>query len=638
MSVIDNLIDAQLSRNGSTNAKGTIIPLHCAQMREYGSRGGRIQFDCPQDDEINSRGNAIADWYDSNDLGSKMDYIFDVFVCRGEILWLTLPLEDNKYWIEFFQGGTSHKHPQFKLYYKRGGREIEAATIRYSYEKDDSEIGSVNGYGLPSPGFAHVDGEQKTLGWVKLIITADTIVAIDCNSEPDLRREYRGYENNNVVVSANPFAPILPVSLAVNNPQQTGKQGTGDFHVFAHLIEQHEARLGWVDTNLSTFGNPTLVTTRSPQEVAEVTTDITTNTWAANQGFKDNVGDGLGVPSDKSLTGRSASNKRVKKIVGNVQPDERFGYIQVDPISADLTNYIRNDRELIHWCLGGVDPIGISTSATFGEIKTLFGRVQNTADKKANSLFKALGKLFSIMVANEEQKFKANLIVAIANSKLASQIPNLESLSDESAQQIYQLWRTGQLDKYQIRFDTKIGLPPMGDRRVVWRHTREVYKPSTRDLLDLSIVGRNLREDGLNQEFTMGRLYPELSPKEIQAATSGFSPRVIENQMKGIISLLQFYQQAMAISGTQDPNIPLGLELGINELIASAIESLRKELNYGKPNYTAADASTTPANLSANISELLARINSSSSSPGASLSAAESTTSIAANIPIAGTN
>jgi hypothetical protein len=635
MSIINELIRSQLARDGSGGGRGTIVPLHCAQMREYGSRGGHVQFDCPQDDDINSRGIAISKWYKSNGLAAKMDYIFDVFVCWGEILWLILPLDNGDYWVEFFQGGLKHTDPQFKVYYKNGGREIESAVIRYSYEKDNT-IGTV-GMGMPSPISGNVGGTSTSTRWIKLIITADTIVTIDSGSEPDLRVNYQGqYFGNDVKIAPNPFAPVLPIALSINNPQQTGKQGTGDFHVFSHMIELHEQRLACVDENLHDFGNPSLVTTRSAQEVIDTATTDIPNTWASNQGYRDGVGDGFSGSSDKSLVGRIGGRLRqkIKKIIGNVAQDERFGYIQVDPVSSDLTNYIRSDRELIHWCLGGVDPIGISTSATFGEIKTLFGRVQNTADKKAGSLFNGLGKLFAIAVANEEQKFKANFILAIAQSKLAKSIPDLANLTDEQVQNLYQMYRSGDLDKYQISFNSAIGLPPMGDRTVVWRHTREVHKPSTRDLLDLSIVGRNLREDGLNQEFTMGKLYPELSPKEIQAATTGFSPRVVENQLNGLNSLLQFYQASMGVPGSQNPNIPLAIELGLSELIANGVNSLKKELNYGKPVYTAADAASTPASLS----EFISRAAASTNPTGEPANPDGANSAIAANIPTAGTN
>lgn len=619
--IINQLIKAQLSRDGSNGGRGTVVPLHCAQMREYGSRGGKVQFDCPQDDETNSRGSALKKWFESNDLAAKMDYIFDVFTCWGEVLWLILPLDNGDYWIEFFQGGLKHDNPQFKIYYKNGGREIETAVIRYSYQKDNA-IGSGS---IPMGGGGNT---STTTRWVKLIINSESIVTMDCGSEPDLTINSNQYSlGNNVKVDPNPFAPILPIALSVNNPQQTGKQGTGDFHVFAALIENHEERLNWVDENLETFGNPSLVTTRSAAEVMETSMTDTPNTWAANQGFRDGVGDGYSGSSSKSLSGRRGiKGKRISKVIGNVNVDERFGYIQTSPIPGDLTQYIRNDRELIHWCLGGVDPVGISTSPTFGEIKTLFGRVQNTANKKASSLFNALGRLFAIAIGNEEQKFKAAFIVSIANCPdLLSQVPDPRSLPDEQCQSLYQLFRKGVLEPLGFKF-TLVGLPPMGDRSVSWRHTTEVYKPSTRDLLDLSIVGRNMREDGLNQEFVTGKLYPEMSPKDIQAATSGFSPRVVENQLNGLNSLLQFNQQCMQVPGIQDPKIPLAIELGIAQLIATGIESLKKELNYGRPIYTAAAASTTPDSLAEFISSSMESTSTTSSSPTISLPAAGGTT------------
>lgn len=622
--VINQLIKAQLARDGADGGRGTVIPLHCAQMREYGSRGGRVQFDCPQDDDINSRGNALKKWYTSNDLAAKMDYIFDVFTCWGEVLWLILPLDDGDYWIEFFQGGLKHTEPQFKIYYKNGGRDIETAVIRYSYEKENSMGNSM----LPSNGGGNT---SSTTRWVKLIINSESIVTMDCGSLPDLTLNYSQYGGlgSNFKVDPNPFSPLLPIALSVNNPQQTGKQGTGDFHVFSQLIENHEERLGWVDENLETFGNPSLVTTRSASEVTETAMSDVPNTWASNQGFRDSVGDGYSGSSSKSLSGRRGTRgKRISKVIGNVGQDERFGFIQTTPVPGDLTQYIRNDRELIHWCLGGVDPIGISSSPTFGEIKTLFGRVQNTANKKATSLFNALGRLFAIAIGNEEQKFKAAFMVAISNApKLAKQIPDLDSLSDEQCQSLYQVFRQGNLEPFKFSF-TPVGLPPMGDRTVSWRHTVEVYKPSTRDLLDLSIVGRNMREDGLNQEFVTGKLYPEMSPKEIQAATSGFSPRVVESQLNGLNSLLQFYQQCMNVPGTQDPKIPLAIELGIPDLIATGIESLKKELNYGKPIYTAATASTTPNSLSEFISSSMGATSTASANAATTISipAAGSTT------------
>jgi hypothetical protein len=215
--VINSLIKAQLSRDGTNGGRGTVIPLHCAQMREYGSRGGRIQFDCPQDDDTNSRGNALKKWYMGNDLAAKMDYIFDVFTCWGEVLWLLLPLDDSDYWVEFFQGGLKHPEPQFKIYYKNGGRDIETAVIRYSYEKENS-LGNI---AIPSSANTNT---STTTRWVKLIVSSESIVTMDCGSMPDLAMNHSQYSiGNNVKTTPNPFAPLLPIALSVNNPQQASR-------------------------------------------------------------------------------------------------------------------------------------------------------------------------------------------------------------------------------------------------------------------------------------------------------------------------------------------------------------------------------------------------------------------------------
>ena len=308
--IIEQLIKAQLERDGKSGGKSTIIPLHCAQMREYGSRGGHIQFDCPQDDDANSRGNAILNWYKSNDLGAKMDYIFDVFVCWGEILWLILPdPSGDGYWIEHFAGGLKNPEPQYKVYYSQGGRDIDKVVIRYSYEKPN-ELGIGNN--LPIYGS---DNYNVTTRWVKLIVTADTITTVDLATKPDLNYTYSQFsiDGGGTRVDPNPFAPIIPCQLSVNNPRQTGKHGTGDFHVFSTMIENHEQRLAIVDDNLETFGNPTLVTTRNSQEVTEAIGADSSNTWASSQGYIDGVGDRYSGSNFKNRPYEKSSKRVVGK-------------------------------------------------------------------------------------------------------------------------------------------------------------------------------------------------------------------------------------------------------------------------------------------------------------------------------------
>ena len=49
--------------------------------------------------------------------------------------------------------------------------------------------------------------------------------------------------------------------------------------------------------------------------------------------------------------------------------------------------YIKQYRSEIRLALGGVDDIDFGTASTAFEIKTLYGRVASTAEKKARALF-----------------------------------------------------------------------------------------------------------------------------------------------------------------------------------------------------------------------------------------------------------
>ena len=78
-----------------------------------------------------------------------------------------------------------------------------------------------------------------------------------------------------------------------------------------------------------------------------------------------------------------------------------------DSVSGDQNLYVKQYRSEIRLALGGVDDIDINTAATAYEIKTLYGRVAATAEKKARSLFTyGLCRLFAMMIYAEERNFR----------------------------------------------------------------------------------------------------------------------------------------------------------------------------------------------------------------------------------------
>ena len=70
-----------------------------------------------------------------------------------------------------------------------------------------------------------------------------------------------------------------------------------------------------------------------------------------------------------------------------------------DAVSGDQNLYVKQYRSEIRLALGGVDDIDIGTASTAYEMKSLYGRVAATAEKKAKALFKyGLCQLFSISI------------------------------------------------------------------------------------------------------------------------------------------------------------------------------------------------------------------------------------------------
>ena len=593
---LESLIKSVLDRDGKHGGEATTVALHCAQMREWGVRGGNIELRPIQDDAKDTRLKFFTNLWQHNQFLHRLDHIMDCFVCRGEILWYFQPDPENPglYRIEFFVGGQNHPDPQFKIYYKSGGREIDKAYIRYSYDYE-------------TPGIA-----LKQQRWVKIVVSQDYVEQSESTTKPLFdgafnagsfaRYEPQGTPEFSWIQGSqkydNPFKPYLPVVLSKNNARQLGQQGSDDFYWIQSVIETYEQLVEKAHKNLRMFSNPILITTRSAQEVMSQASGWS-NTWASANRYYDLSGSNYSgstnqadVPNwgmQRSPLGMWQSNTSegsLDTIFGNVGEGERFAFIQADAVSGDQNLWIRQISEKIHWSLGGIDPQGLSASATFGEIKTLFGRVENTADKKSYALYghTGLGKVFERILWREEKLFK-NWLFAILSDHYPKQFAGLnspEQLTDEICQALWNMKHQGAI----ALPDNPVGILPLGDRTVTWRYTREVFQNTTREELDRSIAARNEREDGLSQEWVLRKQYPNMTDQEIRNAMSGFSPRVVENAAQSIQIALQLFNQFMQLPDPQNPKGPSwGVRLGMPDLIEQAMMTLQKEISYGQPKY-----------------------------------------------------
>jgi hypothetical protein len=648
--ILESLIKSTLDKNAASGGESSIVAMHCQQMREYGIRGGNIEFFPMQDNENGDRKKFISDIWHHNQLALSLNHIMDTFVCRGEILWFVLPDPEmpNNYYIDFFHGGINDPEPEFKVYYAPGGRKIDKAVIVYSYEIE--QVGA-----LPLTRWVQLTATSETIEMRESHVKPEIAAAgqterTDLFSNPNMSNalmpsgtayplsldfmQRTGKQNLQNFSYPNPFKPYIPVVLSKNNGRRSGQRGASDFAPVAGQIEAHELMLRKIRENLELFAGPSLVTTRSATEVLETATKSAIATWASQNRYVDMYGGntsgstnpidappGVGATPGGFLPLDAKYNRQIAKIIGNVQDRERFGYIQPNPVTGDMSQYANQYRENIHWTLGGLDPLGLRSGATFGEIRSLFGRIQNTAEQKANGLLTyGLQKVFELCIAHQEILFKEWLFKELTtgtNAQLFPTLLNPEQLDDATAIEIYKIGtqppepvenkeKNGRgrpkketLPEPFINFSSPpSGMVPGGDRSCSWRYTREVYQLTTQERLQLSIAARNEREDGLSQEWVLRRQYPDLTDEEIQNAMSGFSPRVVNNATGAVISLIQMYQQMlqMAQVGLQ-PDLFGQITIKLGEMIGEAMLTLDKELSYGRPKFKNAEPIVNRYNL-----------------------------------------
>jgi hypothetical protein len=569
--------------------KTSVVSLHLSQMREWGVRGGNIQIKSIQDFN-NIRKDFIEDLLLDNYVKHRLESAMNHMVARGEVMWVVQPSESigSGYAIDYFVGGRENPDPEYYVFYKESDpTSIECVVTQRGFESNTTSIYVDQPSSFLQKGLT---GYQQ-MKWVITFIDESSYISWTFDQKPQsLRSLYYWYASiknkpgasrmmnagKSPEIKPNPFSPNLPFAVCKNSASRRTDKGLDDFTPLKDSIEDHNELLMGVGKNLKVFYTPTLVTSRDASSVLDSAQDNgysagSVATWAGQNGFF------------SALTQNGSVPFKMPQVIGNIKEGERFGYVQVpDVVSGDHNLYIRSLRELIHWTLGGVDPLGISASATFGEIKSLFGRIENTAFRKADIILgdKGLCKLLVLILVNEENKAKIAMTKYVVYQYLNGD-PSAERLvSDTITDAIFRDLYFFITDELKIQIP---GLPPLGEQGCSWRYTKDVFERTTRDQLDASIVYRNAREDGISQSIALSQLYPNMKDDEIRDSMSGFSPRVVNNAMAGISSLIQLHNQLMQMPSPENPELPWALTLGTDTLIQQGVKTLQKELAWTNP-------------------------------------------------------
>ena len=503
-----------------------------------------LTFFCEQD-TYRSRTRFLEDVIRLNRLDIRFPSIIRNFLIDGCGLFYFRPDPKLKYQIYFFNKN------QYRVYHDVNG-EVEEVIIIYSYKVKNANLG------LPSNAY----GQNKR--YVRLSLTADEITEVETDTELSFDLE------PGAILSPAKKRPntlgFVPAVEVLNKPNASGTEGEGEFDPFMEQIVLHDQLTRNIAKNIEFFGNPTLISSRPRSDLVEANDSQSTfrPTISSQSGFA-----GVDSPSTRVSepfgTGMG-SGLRVPRIIANVEPSDRVGYMTPDPVNGDMNRYTLLLREEIRTALGGVDEISISAGATATEIKGLMGRAQATALRKNKSfLTYGFNRLLEMMIYHQEQIFRESFLLA---SGMKEPTPPKEETPES-------------IEKYKIsvlKFETKldeaikkavaenkvprgvVGLPEDGDREVSYRYQGDVYEDTSYDVLQKSMVVRNMQELGVDSLEAMKYLFPDKTDSEIAEMLKGFPFRMIQQTQSAMQQFLVLLSQMLQSPHPLAPNQPLAAD------------------------------------------------------------------------------
>jgi len=589
------ILEAARDRTASGTSDTLVVGGHLAQQRMFMLRQG-IEF-YPKQDTFGHRKMFLQNLIAENEVDQRLEGVADDFLLDGKGLWFFRPVKDS-YRLMWFPKAD------YRAYYD-AMTEIEELHLVYAFDVKPGAALSAN----LGPG-----GNQRQ--WVKLVVRRDAIRETITAARPNLdtASPFMGEPFGKTRTVRNSLG-FIPAVEAFNIMKSTGMDATGDFDWLEDQLLSHDELVGNIRENIRFFGNPTLVSSRPKSDIIEATTGSAPArpTIASQAGFS-----GEGSPSTRMSppagigTGRDRGFK-IPRLIANLENTDRVAYITPDSVSGDQNLYARQYREELRGALGGVDELGVSSGATAYEIKSLFGRAATTAGRKCRGLLTyGLCKLLALVLYNEERVFRESFAAAIKLKK--PEAPIQEQQPDPAKFRKEAEAFDAAMAKYDATLEEKIrkavqeqsmppgvmGLIPDGDRQVDWRWRGPVFEDSAEDILNKSIVVRNLQELGVASVEALRHLFPDKTDEERSAMLSGFPFRMAQQTQASIGTFLSLIAQMQQTPHPQAPNLPLLADprLDMTPYLYRAFDFLKRELTYAGT-YRDSSGSGDPAGLNA---------------------------------------
>jgi hypothetical protein len=590
----NQILTAAKERRGDLSVDTMIVSSHLAQMRMFMLRRG-IEFYADQD-SFGYRKEFIAKVCEHNMLDMKLDSIVDYFLCDGQGLFYFRPVGDN-YQLLYFPKNNYRA-------FRDQNNNLSSIVLIYSFNVQGNQSLDM---------FANSDGRGGKKKYIKLQVYKDRIEQTVSDEKIEFESALGGPVmsmpgQTTTLTNSLGFIPAVEV---FNHMDCTGEAtGNGEFEWLSNQIMYHDELVKNVRKNLKFFGNPTLISSRPKHDIIE--------SGEGGDGFRPTISSQAGFAAigrnstrvSEPFGGASALDGQIKvpRVIANLEPTDRISYLTPDSVSGDQNMYIKQYRSEIRLALGGVDDIDFGTAATAYEIKTLYGRVASTAEKKARALFTyGLCRLFSLMIQHEERMFNESFAVAIGLQKpeipLKEDFQNPEEFqaANDKYMKAFALYENQRTDSVRATLelgempDGVTGLIPDGSTKVSWRWMGEVFEESSDEILQNSIVVRNLQEAGVGSIEALKYLFPNKTEEERSAMLSGFPFRVVQQTQQSINQFIGLLGSLFQLPHPQTPDKPLASDpnLDITGFLYKSLEYLRKELSYsGKYKPSSSDSST----------------------------------------------
>ena len=601
------ILSDAVNRVNDAGSDTMVVSSHLAQMRLFMTRQG-VEF-FAQQDTYGMRREFIRRVVDYNELPSRLEGMIDHFLVQGRGLFFFRPSKDL-YRVHFFT------RDQYRAIYDEDGG-LEQLQIIYSF-KVRTKFGFsgatenyTSSYSQP-PGAM---GNQETR-WVYMEVFADRIVQTISVQQPQFDAGSFGMPQGQTRSYVNSVG-FIPAVEVVNNRGLNSNEGHGEFDWLSSHILEHDRMVKAIRRNLQFFGSPTLVSSRPRHDLIEPSGEGGTSrpTMASNQGFI-GLSSGSSRGSDPSAFGLDG-NVRIPRIIANVEAADRVTFITPDPVPGDLAAYAAQYQEAIRAALGGVDDLSINSGATAYEVRTLYGRVATTAKRKARDLFEyGICRLFSMMILHEERIFRDTFAQAMGLIKPAPVIEEdapPEKRADaalmEKLEADYQKKKAAYDQKLQQTLQLSIdegslppnltGLIPDGDPKVTYRFMGEIFTDGPQEILQQSIVCRNLQELGVSSIEALQHLFPEKTPEERAAMLTGYPFRMVEATQRSVGVFMDILRGLFQVPHPQMPDMPLAADpqLDLVPYIYRTLGFLQKELSYSGT-FNHVDPSAVPESLS----------------------------------------